>query len=360
MSIKTIPQSHQNNFNLIRMVAASLVLVSHSFALTGLTEPLRNSLGVTWGSIAVDIFFVTSGYLVTASIVRGGNAKNFVISRSLRIFPGLVVAIFLTTLICSVWFTALSFSEFWSQWPTWRYLIRNSLLLLPQGIQWTLPETLIGVPWDKGGGGAVNGSIWTLPVEIKMYLYLLGGYITCRFFVSKRSYTSQTIVAVFRPACIVVSVVLLMADLYLTSLGKHSLVLHMAAMFFVGGAFNLLAIDFKRTWGIATFALIAVLLATLGGAAWFLPVYTLGLPCIVLSMAYAPTPLLHGYNRLGDYSYGVYIYAFPVQQWSAYLIKGIGPWEMMAVCFPCVLILAVLSWNLVEKRALALKPKVRH
>jgi len=360
MPTQAIPTTHQNNFNLIRMVAASLVLVSHSFPLSGLVEPLREDLGVTWGSIAVDIFFVTSGYLVTASILRGGNVKNFLLSRMLRIFPGLIVAIFLTTLICSVWFTSLTFTEFWKQWQTWRYLLKNSLLLLPQGLQWTLPSTLMGVPWDKGDGGAVNGSIWTLPVEIKMYLGLLAGYVACQFVAKKSTHKSLNVIGVFRTVCIAASVALLGTDIYFSVHGNHDLLVHMAAMFFVGGTLYVLAIDFKRTWGIAFVALIAVLMATLGGVTWFLPIYTLCLPCIVLSMAYAPTSLLRGYNRLGDYSYGMYIYAFPVQQWSAYLIKDIEPWQMMLVCFPCVIVLAVLSWNLIEKRALALKPKVRH
>jgi len=348
---------HHNNFNIIRMVAASLVLVSHSFALSGLAEPLRDSLGVTWGSIAVDVFFVTSGYLVTGSILRGGNVKYFLISRFLRIFPGLIVAVVLTTLVCSLWFTTYSFSEFWSQWPSWRYLIKNTLLLLPQGLQWTLPGTLIGIPGDKGSGAALNGSLWTLPVEVKMYLYLVAGYSICRLVANRANRDSWTLFRLCRYVALTLSALLVGIDLYLTSRGNHVLVLHMATMFFAGSAFNAMDVNFKRLWPLATAMLIAVLLAAQVGSEWFMPIYILTLPWIVLSMAYAPTPLLYGYNRLGDYSYGVYIYAFPVQQWSAYLIKGIGPWEMTVVSLPIVLILAILSWNLVEKRALAFKPK---
>lgn len=357
MTTASALNKHQNNFNIIRMVAASLVLVSHSFSLSGLAEPLRDSLGVTWGSIAVDVFFVTSGYLVTASILRGGNVRNFLLSRFLRIFPGLLVAVFLTTLVCSIWFTTLSFTAFWSQWPSWRYLIKNSLLMLPQGLEWTLPGTLTGIPGDKGGGAALNGSLWTLPVEVKMYLYLVIGYSICRLVAQRVNRDSWATYRVSKYVAFTLSALLLGIDLYFTSQGNHVLVFHMATMFFAGCALNAMDVKFKKQWPLATAMLIAVLLAAQAGSEWFMPIYILTLPWIVLSMAYAPTPLLYGYNRLGDYSYGVYIYAFPVQQWSAYLIKGIGPWEMTVVSLPIVLILAMLSWNLVEKRALAFKPK---
>jgi len=357
MNTSSIAASHQNNFNLIRMIAASLVLFSHSYPLCGLDEPLIATLGVTWGLIAVDIFFVTSGYLVTASIVRGANAKQFVFNRVLRIFPGLIVAVFLTTLVCSIWFTTLSFTDFWSQWKTWRYLIKNMMLVWPQGLEWSLPQTLIGVPSDKGGGGALNGSLWTLPQELKMYAYLLAMYVGCRFITRLLAMSGWGMSRVFNATIYTVAAISLLADIYVTVNGQHKLVLHMGAMFFVGSAAFVKKISFARLWPHSLFAICFVIATALVSEKAFLPVYTLVLPWAVLAIAYAPTRFLHGYNQLGDFSYGMYIYAFPVQQWVAYLIKGVQPLQMMSICFPVVLLLAVLSWKLVERRALAFKAK---
>ena len=91
MRLKDVADSRENNFNLLRIVAASAVLVSHSYPLSlgpKAAEPLSQSLGVTLGSVAVDVFFVVSGFLVTASLVRRQSSLDFIVGRFLRIFPG--------------------------------------------------------------------------------------------------------------------------------------------------------------------------------------------------------------------------------------------------------------------------------
>jgi peptidoglycan/LPS O-acetylase OafA/YrhL len=133
----------------------------------------------------------------------------------------------------------------------------------------------------------------------------------------------------------------------------------MAAMFFVGGALWCYRIDFTRTWRLAIVLLALVLVSATLGQRAFLVCYTLAIPVIVLSMAYMPARPLLAYNRVGDYSYGMYIYAFPVQQWTVALWAGIGTWTLTAVSIPVTLVFAALSWHLIEKRALAMKPQRR-
>lgn len=97
--------NRDNNFNLIRFIAASLVLYTHSYALvigTGDAEPLRNSIGMTWGSIAVDVFFVISGFLIASSFFERNNIVAFVWARILRIYPALIVAIIFCVLIINI------------------------------------------------------------------------------------------------------------------------------------------------------------------------------------------------------------------------------------------------------------------
>ena len=110
MKLSDFTQGRDNNFNLIRIVAALAVLVTHSFALTvgsGNAEPLRASLGMTMGSIAVDVFFIASGFLVTASLLNRQSAIDFIWARVLRIFPALSVMLFLTVFGLGAFFTSL-------------------------------------------------------------------------------------------------------------------------------------------------------------------------------------------------------------------------------------------------------------
>lgn len=349
---------HKNNFNLIRLIAATLVLISHCYALsTGnpLLEPLRVRLGVTWGSIAVDIFFVTSGYLVTASIARSQNAIHFVANRVIRIYPGLLTALFVTVLISGTWFSNLSAVDFWSNTQTWKYLLKNGLLLLPNGLEWLLPETLNGVPWSTGAGGTINGSLWTLPWELKMYILLLFAFVLTKCVAKYWNPCNISNIIFLRALMILVAVSAVGYDLYLSVFTKHDLPRHMFAMFFCGAAIWAMNIDLSKAWRYGVAALLLVLVVSAISPANFFPVYILTIPWIVLAAAYAPTTVLFQYNKMDDYSYGMYIYAFPVQQWCAYLFRGISTWEMAALSLPVVLIFSALSWHLVEKKALKLK-----
>jgi peptidoglycan/LPS O-acetylase OafA/YrhL len=87
----------------------------------------------------------------------------------------------------------------------------------------------------------------------------------------------------------------------------------------------------------------------------FFVVYNLVLAYMLLFLAYVPSGFVRAYNRLGDYSYGLYIYAFPVQQTAVALFPGISPLRLILISAPITVALAALSWHLVEKRALRLK-----
>lgn len=353
---------HHNHFNLIRVFAATLVLVSHSFALsTGnpALEPLRQSLGMTWGTIAVDIFFITSGFLVTMSLFKRGDFKIFVWSRILRIYPGLIIALLLTVAITSLFFSAVSPLEIWSQPQTWKYLAKNAVLVWPGRGEFSISNTLIGVPLSTEQGSPLNGSLWTMPVEIRMYAYLAVGYLIVGWLLPRLTFSidREQIAKVVLP---VVALISLAVDLRRTPSATHELVQHMFTMFFVGAALWSLNINWRGKGLLAAGAIVAIVVAALVDRHAFFVVYTLTLPFIVLALAYSSQPRLLVYNRIGDYSYGIYIYAFPVQQWCAYAWKGIDPIAMIVVSFAVTLAFAIGSWHLIEKRALAFKPIPRN
>ena len=211
-----------NNFNLLRLVAATLVLVSHSFAISlqsGAAEPFRSSLGLSLGELAVDIFFAASGFLVTASLFTRRDVIEFAAARCLRIFPGLWVSLALTVLVFGFCFTSLAPSAFFSEWQTWRFTIKNAILV--RGVEWTLP----GFPH------AVNGSLWTLPSEIAMYALLAGAWVGLWFLRDRR-------VGIVSALCIAAALLGVVVDLGMFLTDTPTDFWRLLAKFFCGAALD--------------------------------------------------------------------------------------------------------------------------
>lgn len=333
-----------NNFNLLRFIAASLVLLTHSFALStgsGMAEPLRASLGVTWGSIAVDVFFVTSGYLVSASLISRQSLIAFAAARILRIYPGLWVALIISVVVCGTLVTSLPLADFATHFGTWKYFLKNGTMLAK--VAYYLPGVFEDNPWKR----AVNGSLWTLPMEIKMYFALAMLWLTSKNL-------PGTMMKVFSRLCVGVAVFCLVGSLFGLVSGFYNQYVALGYMFFSGVALRLLG-SYIRLSSLPAVVMIAAILLSAFDRTYFQFVYILCLPYLVLYFALVPSGGIRGFNRFGDYSYGIYIYAFPVQQLLAFWWKGIDPYEMMASSFVITLLIAIASWELVEKRALALK-----
>jgi peptidoglycan/LPS O-acetylase OafA/YrhL len=98
-----------------------------------------------------------------------------------------------------------------------------------------------------------------------------------------------------------------------------------------------------------------LLMALLFNKDVFYVFFTLISPYIILCVAYLPKGKILQYNKLGDYSYGTYIYAWPIQQTLAITFVGIQPVEMMFATFILTLLFAITSWHLIEKPTMKLK-----
>lgn len=341
-----------NNFNLLRFVAATAVLVSHSYALaTGdaETEPLRHLLGMSLGDIAVGLFFITSGFLVTGSLLSKCNTTEFFLSRALRIYPGLWVAILLTVAVFGLVFSELSAADFFTHRATWRYVITNMVML---GYEtYLLPGTFAHLPF----AGAVNGSLWSLPFELRMYLMLGFAWVV---FAALKPQPVQW----FKWFCIAVAASTVLADLAFVwvqmsdpAAYREPRIIGLGAAFFSGAALRVLQARIPVSWAI--FFLLVAALAVSAATSGFQIVYKLTFAYVVLYLALVPRGWLLKFNRIGDYSYGIYIYAFAVQQSIVYSIPGITPMQLIVGSFPPTLGLAVASWYLIEKRALRFRPQ---
>lgn len=164
---------HKNNFDFVRVMAAFCVIVSHQFALTGATEPTVLNVH-SLGGFGVLIFFSISGYLVAKSWDMDPNAFRFLTKRFLRIWPALAIVILLSALLLGPSFTALSLREYFQHPYFVDYLNNLRLSLRDQ-----LPMSFSGSPLPY----AINGSLWTIPIEVKCYalMGLLGVMGVLRF-----------------------------------------------------------------------------------------------------------------------------------------------------------------------------------
>ncbi|MBY0579669.1 MAG: acyltransferase [Burkholderiales bacterium] len=344
MRLSDFTQGRDNNFNLIRIVAALAVLVTHSFALTvgsGNAEPLRASLGMTMGSIAVDVFFIASGFLVTASLLNRQSAIDFVWARVLRIFPALSVMLFLTVFGLGAFFTSLPAPSYFTNPGTYVYLVKCISLIT--GVAYSLPGVFDLNPYKN----VVNGSLWTLPNEIKMYLILVVGWIMLG--VRKNSRPS-----IFRFSIVAGAIFSgILVTIRHTPAEGHFLMLFF--MFFCGAMFYVMKERIILSRTLFWLFLCTLLISAAIDKQIFYFVYLFTIAYLLFYVAYVPGGFLRKYNSMGDYSYGVYIYAFPVQQSVVALIPGVPVLSMLTISASITLLLAVLSWHFLEQRVLGLK-----
>ncbi|SEL70816.1 Peptidoglycan/LPS O-acetylase OafA/YrhL, contains acyltransferase and SGNH-hydrolase domains [Colwellia chukchiensis] len=353
MYLSNVINSKDNNFNLMRMLAAFAVLFSHSYALaTGdaENEPLRTIIGITPGHIAVDIFFITSGLLVTRSLFYRRNLIEFAVARVLRIYPGLIVAV-ITCILIGALVSSLTINEYFTSKHTFIFLFKNSFMLL--GDVQELPGVFLNAPFDN----SVNGSLWTLPWELKMYAMLgLFGFITLLFnFIYKTNWLTFFILAFF-----VFSLVNYFEYHFFTDIrGQKYKLFRFGTLFFYGALMYLARRKIQLNKNIFWLSLVILAFSSFSHGL-FLILYTLILPYIILYLAYVPAGRVRNYNRFGDYSYGIYIYAWPVQQLIATSIANVSSTAMIILSAIMTFFLAYASWHLIESKAVKLKKYVKH
>ncbi len=316
------------NFGTLRTLAALGVLVSHSFLLSGGTyaaEPVfALSHGqTTIGGIAVLMFFVLSGYLITQSFHRTPDVRRFVAARLLRIMPALVVVVVLAALIMGPLYSSWGWDYLGSPLVV-RYVVGNLSFLQPV-------DTLPGVFGANPFPDAVNGSLWTLRFEAACYVLVLGlgvaGLLT-------------------RWALLTLTLLALVA---LAVLGRAHSGLQFTTDFLAGATYF--------AWQPRIRASTLLGCGLICGAALWGGQFRVASPSagavLILALATTGRIRLPDLTRYGDFSYGIYLYAFPVEQMLA-LRLGKGPWlVLLAATLPPTLICAALSWYGVERPAMA-------
>jgi len=330
-----------NNFDGLRLIFATMVVVFHVGLLSQATK-LTFFYQYISSTFAVQAFFVVSGFLVTMSYENTRSLVDYAKKRVLRIAPAYITVI-LTAAVLLVWMSELSVSQYFGS-AEWRsYVVSN--LLLSNFRQPTLP----GV-FTNNYEAAVNGSLWTIKLEVMFYC-------TVPFIVwAIRRVGYKPILA----GLFLLSVLWHGGFLYISELHGSDFAARLAKQlpgqlaFFGGGAFAY----YRTRDGLPP---PTALLALAGMTGYLFSnglLYTIVAPiCVTLIVYWAAirVPQLWSSQRWGDFSYGLYLYHFPIAQVLIALgiftvAPGVG---MIAVCI-LALLASIVSWHLVEKRALKL------
>lgn len=335
-----LSRGRNNNLNLVRLLAAVGVVYGHAFGVGDHTseEPFFRTFGIGVGDISVDVFFLISGFLVTKSFLKRGFLQ-FAWARAMRIYPALWASTGFLVLVCGLLFSPLTATAFWGRHDTLTYLARNVAMLPIWGAQANLPYAFDSSITE------FNTSLWTLPYELQMYvlLALIG------------------VIGWLRSPVIAVAVAIGAACLYIAYaiLGPHPLPPQRARFlyfFFTGTAAYLARDRIPLRFSFFLMAIATVLLAIALTSSTFIrqAALALVLPYFVLWISFIPGGFIRRFNRLGDYSYGTYILACPIQVLLALRLPDASPIAQFALALGAVAPLAVLSWHCLEKRALGL------
>ncbi|PTO65247.1 acyltransferase family protein [Vibrio splendidus] len=333
-----------NNFNLIRMLAAIAVIFSHSFILAygplNGTDPLVQYLGFPVSGLAVDIFFITSGLLVTKSLVERGSVRFFITARFLRIFPGLIVALVFSMSIIGSIATQLDFSDYISHPDTMGYIARN-IWLFDNKIQFSLPGVFANLPYKH----AVNGSLWTLPWEVYSYMSLLFLYL-----LFGKDYRVILLMMGWGMVALYTNTIYKVVDFDFL----NPIYIKLLVMFYIGALFYLYKEKIKVNWLYTVLVVIGFYFIKEPKLSKVLLPFVISY--LTISFAYLVKGFVLSYNKLGDFSYGTYIYAFPVQQLVVMYFSP-GGWGLFFISTALTVLLAIFSWYCVESPSMSLRSR---
>ncbi|OZI26691.1 hypothetical protein CAL26_05050 [Bordetella genomosp. 9] len=320
--------SHKsNNFDALRIILALIVVGAHVADVTGLPDfqtfrPFFDS------DFAVKAFFVVSGFLVMRSYRSSGSLTEFAEKRLRRIYPAYLCAILLC-LVIGACLTRLPLGDFLSSPTTWKYFAFNAIFL--NFLQPTLPGVFESNPMP-----AMDGALWTLKIEVALYFC-----VPVIFWLFKR----------FRalPVALVIAAASIAWAYFFLSHGSAELARQFPGQlsFFVLG--SLLAMDgriFARAGYIALASGVVFWMAR--GTPWEPLVQPFFYASLTIFLATGGKMHLSA-GRLGDVSYGIYLYHFPIIQALIAVGAFANPWLGLVDAVVLTLTAACLSWHLVER-----------
>lgn len=331
----------QNNFTLLRLLLSWSVILGHSY-------PLSNDLNHTdvifrllrfdySGSLAVKMFFMLSGLLVIHSACSKQQASYFIISRLLRVYPGLFICLIVSTCVLGPMFTRFSINNYINQYELYLYIVTN---LTFSSILWRLPGVF------DGSSYGLNGSLWTISFELLCY-----GFVASVLFLSSGIRRESIVIISLKISCMAIIMATALVPEQIPYFGKNLEAQVLLALFCIGGLLSLfhdsISINFSL---LLSLWFLQYILRTLDS------LHLLFYTALFITLIFIFT---NSYIRKlyisDDISYGVYLYGFPVQQSLYYLDPDIGAYRMFAFSVIISSVLGYVSWRIVEKPALSFR-----
>lgn len=350
MKLTNLLQRDKNNFDLFRLLAAAMVIYGHAYALApqaGYTDFIGSKLPHDYsGSLAVKIFFFLSGLVVTESLLKKRDIRAFVVARVFRIWPGLIALLVVTTLVVGPLVTKLPLREYFADGQTYLYLLKNLVLFA----NYQLPGVFLDNPYKA----AVNGSLWSLRVEVAAYVSLLFLFFFGCF---KANVTG---IAVKCLAILCVGFLFFAADpifgaRFLLPWRTPNPMVDLLIPCFALGAV-LAAFKESIEVNLRTLLLLCLIYWIFEDVPYSMYIFYAASFYAILYISWQPFFLK--LKPPVDISYGVYLWGFLVQQVLVFAWPGQGTLFNQMVSILIAAIVGLASWYLIEKRGIALGRKL--
>lgn len=337
----------KNNFDFLRLLFATFVIITHSYTLLGLQECdwlcFLSQNQATFSSIGVKGFFIISGYLIYQSLERSKTLQNYFWKRFLRLYPALIFMLIIVMLFIPFFYTYDL--PIYSNNAYWEYFTNNLKI-------YTHQFKIMGVFERNPYPNSINGSLWTIQYELTMYLLL------AFLFIFKRSDKTLKLLISLSVVILLIGNLFYKEEIsiygYIISAG-HLLDL---GYFFMSGAF-IYVFEVKLKPYFKYLFYLSILLVILSVSYTFYDkAIFFTLPLIVIYIGSSSTRYLNQiHKKIGDLSYGIYIYGFPIQQALIYFFNP-NLYVLMSSSIIIAAIFGFFSWHLIEKKCLKFKSKI--
>lgn len=340
--------SRNNNFGILHLAASFFVIYGHQYNLLNQGAPII--LGNQIHTLGLKIIFLISGYLITKSLFsmtcdRKKITMIYLVKRFGRLFPELLFCLLITALLIGPLFSTFDFQEYYHYKDSIIFYIKNNILLYPV---FNLPGVFVDNPYP----GAVNGSLWTMPIEFALYILLL--FLMLPFKSNRRAH--KIIYAIFSAVIFILwgAKTVFFHDACWIFYGTDWVrSLEIIIYFVVGGGVYIF--DLQSKFNIQRCFFLLIFLCTFRFNTVFIGeiICMIALTCCVFALGLAEKQSLNLACIHPECAYGVYLWGFPVQQCliKAFVMTG----KIQSINFLFIVsaltayIFARISYNLIYK-----------